>query len=77
MVDLIMPHGTLSLSTWSAKKQQQMRIRFLLLSLLLMAARLHGEIATSDLISQKPVPSTGFFLTIQLRERHDKSSEDL
>ena len=68
--------GTLSLSTWSAKKQQ-MRIRFLLLSLLLMAARLHGYIATSDLISQKPVPSTGFFLTIQLRERHDKSSEDL
>jgi hypothetical protein len=69
--------GTLSLSTWSAKKQQLMRIRFLLLSLLLMAARLHGSIATSDLISQKPVPSTGFFLTIQLRERHDKSSEDL
>jgi hypothetical protein len=27
--------------------------------------------------TQKPVPSTGFFLTIQLRERHDKSSEDL
>jgi len=26
---------------------------------------------------QKPVPSTGFFLTIQQRERHDKSSEDL
>lgn len=77
MVDLLRSHGYIVAITLVSKETTAHAYSF------------HSSISTpygsqtarvdcdQRLNIQKPVPSTGFFLTIQLRERHDKSSEDL